>query len=144
MRSITESIEVSCSPERLFQTLHTPNEICMWWSARTAIVVPRQHGLWAATWGKNEDQPDYVVSARIKNFDPPKLLVLGDFEYWTKDRPLEFAHQLSTTFCVEPLGENAQITVTQSGFPDSSSADEYFRGCCQGWKTTLAAIKDYF
>ncbi len=144
MRSITESIDVTCRPEKLFQTLHTPSEICMWWNARTAVVMPRQNGLWIATWGKNEDQPDYITVARLKVFEPPKRLVMGDFEYWSTDRPLSFAGELIATFCVEPIGENARLSVTQSGFPDGPEADEFYRGCCQGWKTTLAAIRDYF
>ena len=144
MRSITESIEVSCTPERLFQTLHTPSEICMWWNARTAIVVPRQNGLWTATWGKNEDLPDHITIARLKVFDPPRLLIMSDLEHWGLEIPLAFATEMTTTFCIEPVGEYARITVTQAGFPDSPAVDEFYLGCCQSWKSTLSAIKDYF
>lgn len=145
MRSITETIDVSCSPERLFQTLHTPSEICMWWNARSAIVVPHLGGLWAAVWGKDEDRPDFVTIARLIVFEPPRLLVMGDFEYVARgEDPLPFENQLSTSFCVEPIGEFARLTVTQSGFPDGSAADTFYRGCCQGWTATLAAIRDFF
>lgn len=144
MKSIIESVEVSCSPEKLFQTLHTPTEICMWWNARTAIVVPQPNGIWIAAWGKNEDFPEYVTMARLLAFEPPKRLVLGDFEYWASARPLPFAKDIRTIFQIEPSGEHAQLTVTQSGFPETPEGDEFYRGCCQGWKTTLQAIKDYF
>jgi uncharacterized protein YndB with AHSA1/START domain len=145
MRSITESIDVACSPERLFQTLITPSEICMWWSARTAIVLPRTNGWWAATWGRDEDQPEYIAIARLKVFEPPKRIVMADYEYLAIGQtPLPFVGELSTTYLVEPSGEFARLTVTQTGFPDGQVADEYYQGCCQGWKATLASIKDYF
>ncbi len=144
MRAITESVEVACTPDRLFQTLHTPTEICMWWNARTAVVMPRPNGLWMATWGKDEDRPDYITVARMKVFDPPKQLVMCEFEYWSGEEPLPFADQLETAFQIEELRGHARLTVTQSGIPDEATADEFFRRCCQGWKATLAAIKDYF
>ncbi len=144
MRTITESVEVACTPDKLFQTLHTPTEICMWWNARTSVVMPRTNGLWIATWGKDEDRPDYITIARMRVFDPPERLVMGDFEYWSGEKPLSFADQLETEFRVEGHGSHARLIVTQSGFPDDKIADEFYRGCCQGWKATLAAIKDYF
>jgi uncharacterized protein YndB with AHSA1/START domain len=145
MRSITESIDVPCTPERLFQTLHTPSEICMWWSARSAIVLPRPGGFWAATWGKDEDQPDYIAFARLTDFEPPRRMVMANYEYSAAGQPpLPFADDLSTTFLVEPAGEFARLTVTQVGFPDGEVADAFYQGCCQGWKATLAAIKDFF
>jgi uncharacterized protein YndB with AHSA1/START domain len=144
MRSIAESIEVACAPERLFQTLHTPTEICLWWNARTAVVAPRPLGLWVAAWGKDEDQPDYITKARLKVFDPPRRLVLGEFEYWASGESLPFAHLLETEFCIEPANSGARLTVTQTGFPDDPTADEFYAGCCRGWKVTLDAIRDFF
>ena len=144
MRKIAESIDVGCSPERLFRTLHTPTEICLWWNARTAIVIPRPGGIWAAAWGKDEDHPDYITIARMTTFEPPRRLVMADFEYHSGDKPLDFSRELAVEFRIEPLGDSARLTVEQSGFPEDASADEFYRGCCQGWKNTLAAIRDFF
>lgn len=117
----------------------------MWWNARSAVVVPKRDGLWLATWGKDEDHPDYITLARLKVFEPPARLVMGDVEYWVGDQqPLTFADDLETEFRVEPLRSGSRLTVFQTGFPDDSSGDEFYQGCCQGWKSTLAALKDFF
>jgi hypothetical protein len=146
MRSINESIEVACKPQRLFEALVSPTDICMWWSARSAIVLPRRNGFWAATWGKDENDPDYITFARLSTFDPPRTLVMSQFEYLAKGlAPLPFAGSLSTKFEIQDSGDSASLlSVTQSGFPDGPEADEFYRGCCQGWSTTLQSIRDYF
>jgi uncharacterized protein YndB with AHSA1/START domain len=145
MRTITESVEVACGPEQLFRTLHTPTEICIWWNTRTAIVVPQRDGLWIGTWGKDEDHPDYITAARLSQFDPPHRMVMSDVEYWANgERTVPFARQLVTEYRVEPTSGGSRLTVTQTGFPDEAIADEFYQGCCHGWKETLAAIKDFF
>lgn len=145
MRSIRETIDVACSDQRLFQALISPSDICMWWNARTAIVLPREGGFWTATWGKDENDPEYITFARLTQFEPSRRLVMADFEYLAKGQPpLPFARDLSTEFAIESAGDAAILTVTQSGFPDSTEADEFFRGCCQGWTNTLQSLRDYF
>lgn len=69
-REISKSINLQVSVERCFQTLITPSEIRQWWHCASAIVVAKQGGIWAARWG-DEDDPDYVVAAKIVLFQPP-------------------------------------------------------------------------
>src|SRR5262245_65723227 len=79
------------TPERLFALLHTPSAIRGWWGAARAIALPQQGGIWAAVWGEAEDDPDYVTAATIREFDPPRRLVLADFQYHARTGPLPFA-----------------------------------------------------
>ena len=143
MRTITDQIELGVTPDVLFQTLVTPTEIMSWWQARTAIVLARENGIWAATWGENIDQPDYVVAARILSFDPPSRMLLGDFQYVSKDGPLPFEANIQTEYVVESTVTGARLVVNQSGFPDTGEADEYYLGCVAGWRTTLEAIQSF-
>jgi uncharacterized protein YndB with AHSA1/START domain len=144
MRSISQSIDVACSQERLFETLLTPTEIALWWNARSAIVIPRKGGWWIAAWGKDEDHPDYVTIARMAEFDPPARLVMSDFHYHAAEPSIPFAGDLSIEFRVEPARNGSRLTVFQSGFPDDAVADEYYQKCCQGWRVTLGSIREFF
>ena len=74
-RHVHAKIELPASPERVFALLHTPSAIRGWWSAARAIVLAKEGGTWAATWGESEDDPDHVTvasgSPRLRPAAPP-------------------------------------------------------------------------
>lgn len=133
--------DFDATAEQLFALLITPSAIRGWWGCATAIVLPDPGGLWAATWGADEDRPDYVTLARIAHLDPPRKLVLDDYRYRSKDGPLPFAAQFVTSFEVEPLAHGARLRVIQDGFPADPGADEFYAACDTGWRATFAGIR---
>ena len=130
------------TPERLFALLVTPSAICSWWSAASAIVMPCAGGLWAARWGA-EDDPDYVTSATLEVFEPPRRLVMADYAYWAKSGPLPFEAEFRTEFLVTARDGGASLRVTQAGFPAGPEGDEFYAGCQQGWRDTFAGIRRF-
>jgi uncharacterized protein YndB with AHSA1/START domain len=128
------------SPETLFALLHVPSAIRSWWSAASAIIVPEPGGLWAATWGP-EDDPDYIFAAVMRAFEPPRRIVLSDQRYRAKSGPLPFAAEFTTEFLVSPAPGGAFLQVTQSGFPAASVADDFYAACGDGWRNTFAGIR---
>ena len=129
--------------ERLFALLHTPSAIRRWWGASRVIVLAHPGGTWAAAWGDNEDDPDYIAVATIRVFEPPRRLVLGDYRYHAKSGPLPFEAHFVTEFVVSPDANGATLRVTQDGFPAGSEADDFFAACQKGWKDTFAGIRKY-
>jgi uncharacterized protein YndB with AHSA1/START domain len=87
---------LTAKTERVFALLHPPRAIRAWWGAARAVVLAREGGVWAAAWGDNEDDPEYITAALIETFDPPRRLVLTDFKYHSKSGPLPFQAQLAT------------------------------------------------
>jgi uncharacterized protein YndB with AHSA1/START domain len=128
-------------PEELFALLITPSAIRSWWSAARAIVLPQQGGVWTATWGADEDAPDYVSSATILAFEPPRRLVLGNYRYHAKTGPLPFEADFQTEFLIIPQGNETILRVTQDGFPAERVADEFYAACERGWRDTFAGIR---
>jgi uncharacterized protein YndB with AHSA1/START domain len=131
------------SPEQLFAILHTPSAIRAWWSVARAIVMPQTGGVWAATWGESEDEPDYITTATIKVFEPPQRMVLSDYRYRAKSGPLPFEADFVTEFLVSPHPAGSVLKVTQDGFPAGAEADEFYAGCVKGWRDTFAGIRRY-
>lgn len=111
-RKHVHQIELAVAPEEAFAILHTPSAIRSWWFADRAIVLAREDGSWAAAWGDDEDDPNYITTATIKVFEPPRRLVLSDFKYYAKEGPLPFEANLTTEFTVIPAGEGAILKVT--------------------------------
>lgn len=129
--------------ERLFALLITPSAIRQWWSVARALVVPQTGGVWAAAWGLNEDEPDYVAAATLRVFDPPRRLVLADYRYYARSGPLPFQADFVTEFLVTPDIAGASLRVEQDGFPCAAAADEFYAACARGWRDTFAGIRRY-
>lgn len=130
-------------PERLFDLLVRPSAIRAWWSAARAIVMPEPGGLWAAAWGDDEDDPDYVTTATLRVFDPPRRIVLADYRYRAKGGGLPFDAEFITEFEVEPCEDGALLRVRQDGFPAGTEADAFLAACEKGWTDTFAGIRRY-
>ena len=117
MRSIAREVRLPVGAPDAFALLHTPSAIREWWSAAKVIVGPRVGGLWVATWGPNEDDPEYTTAARILVWKPAETLRLGHFQYFTRDG-LEppFAGALETEFSVHPASGEAPSASTRPAF----------------------------
>lgn len=128
---------------RLFALLHTPSAIRGWWGASRVIVMAERGGLWAATWGESEDDPDYVTVATIRDFEPPHRMVLDDYRYRAKSGPLPFTAEFVTEFLIMPQADGCSLRVTQTGFPAGSEADAHYAACQTGWRETFAGIRRF-
>ena len=130
--------------ERMFDLLITPSAIRQWWGASRAIVPAREGGVWAASWG-DEDDPDYISTATLVEFDRPNRLAMKYGKYYAKTGPLpfEFADDALTTFTIAANGDGCTLRVEQTGFPVDAIADDFYAACETGWKDTFEGIRKY-
>jgi uncharacterized protein YndB with AHSA1/START domain len=133
----------NASSEQLFAILHTPSAIRGWWGVARAVVLAEPGGTWAAAWGASEDDPDYITIATIRDFEPPRRMVLVDYRYRAKSGPLPFQADFVTEFTVTPHATGALLRVVQDGFPTCAEADAFYAGCVKGWSDTFAGIRKY-
>lgn len=116
-RTIIHEETFPVSVERLFAILHTPSAICSWWGVARAIVLAEPGGVWAAVWGESEDEPDYITTATIAEFDPPRRMFLNNYRYRLQTGPLPFDADFTTEYLVLPHADGAPLRVTNDGFP---------------------------
>jgi uncharacterized protein YndB with AHSA1/START domain len=133
----------AAAPARVFEALVTPSAIRVWWGAARVIVLGRAGGTWAAAWGADEDDPDYVTCATLRVFDPPRRLLFTDFQYFARTGPLPFEASLTTEYTVEPGDNGTRLTIRQAGFPADPAADDFYAACERGWRDTLAALRRF-
>ena len=141
-RHIEYSIDIDSTPEVIFKSLITPSQIRKWWSAQSAIVIPEEGGTYAVRWGEDEDVPDYITFSTILRIEEPSLLELKHGRYYTKFGRLDFESDQVVLYTIKPSENGSILTVIHTGFPDDSKADEFYKGCIQGWKDTFQGIKD--
>ena len=144
-RSHTHEIALPVPAERVFEILHTPSDIRGWWNASRAVVIPEQGGFWAAAWGDDEDAPDYVGSATIAVFDPPRRMKLVDYVFRSRvagelDPPSDTS-RMTTNFTVTGTADGCILRVTQDGFPPAGECDGYYEACKLGWKNTFDGVE---
>jgi uncharacterized protein YndB with AHSA1/START domain len=142
-RSHQREVVLPIAPERAFKLLITPSDIRGWWGVNRAIVQPEQGGIWAATWGENEDDPDFITIATMRVFDPPRRILLNDYKYTAKTGPLPFKADLSLEFTVQAHADGTLLKVNNAGFPCDPVADGFFHGCDVGWTNTFDAMQRY-
>lgn len=131
------------SAERMFELLITPSAIEDWWGASRAIVTAAKDGSWIATWGEGENDSGYTSSFKIKEFEPPRRLVLSDGKYVAKfDPPIEM--NMTTEFIVEPMVGGCTLRVVHAWLPADEAAEEFYEACVIGWKNTFQGIRKYF
>ncbi len=135
--------EFPVSPEKMFEILITPSAIRHWWNASRAIVLAEENGVWTAAWGEDEDDPDYITSFVIKEFEPPKRMLLVDAKYHAKYGKMPFDAKMTTEFNIEPTDDGSVLRVVQDGFPVDSIADEYYQACETGWIDTFKMIRTF-
>ena len=137
-----ESFDVA--PERMFELLTTPSAIREWWGASCAIVAAKRGGIWAAAWG-SEDDPDYISTATLVEFDRPRSIVMKYGEYYSKSGslPFKFAEDAVTRFTIELADGGSVLRVEQDGFPVDPVADEFYAACETGWKNTFEGIRNF-
>ena len=142
-RSHTHEIELPIHPNLTFSLLLIPSAICHWWSADRAIIIPKKDGTWAAAWGEDVDEPDYVTSARIDVYEPPHRLVLTDYQYHAKTGEMPFEADFRVEFTVREVEGGSVLRVEQHGFPGEPEADDYYAACQQGWHDTFEGVRRY-
>ena len=131
---------------KLFEALVTPSAIRSWWGAAKAIVLPEPGGTWVASWGENENDPDYISSFKILDYEPPVRLLLGEGKYFARDGQPPFEmDKMTTEFVVEEQGPGiCALRITQDGFPSEKVADDFYEACVIGWTNTFEGIRKYF
>lgn len=140
-REIDQEVVIDSSPEQVFEALITPSIIKKWWFAASAIVIPEEEGVYAVTWGTDEDDPDYITVSTIKEINKPHRLVLRYDNYLSKQGKLPFEADMMVAFGIETVAAGVRLTAKQTGFPLDAIANDYYQGCIQGWIDTLSSIK---
>ena len=143
-RDIQQSIDINATIEEVFDALLQPTSIMKWWGASQAIVIPENGGIYALTWGEDHDSPDYVTIASIAGMERPRTFGLVDYKYANKTGPMPFEADFSVRFTLEQQDSGTRLTVLNDGFPQDAIADEFYAGCVQGWKDTLASFQSLF
>lgn len=140
-RKINKEIRINRNGSEVFSALVTPSLIKEWWGASQAIVVPDEDGVFALSWGKNPDKPDYVAAATISEFKPHVKLSLSNYTYLADNEYLPFKAKFKLRFRIQCEEKYCVLKLEHSGFPNKSQANKFYSDCDQDWDEALESLK---
>jgi uncharacterized protein YndB with AHSA1/START domain len=137
--TIVATIEIHATPETVFRSLTTPEELLRWWGAegvyRTTewTMELRVGGKWRAG-GKGADGQPFSVEGTILAIDPPRKLV----QTWRAD--WDGSKETKVTYSLDPIADGTRITVLHEGF---AGRPESCKGHGEGWELVLGWLSSY-
>ena len=137
--TIVATIEIQATPERVFRSLTTPEDLVRWWGAEGVYQTTewttelRVGGKWRAG-GKAVDGKSFSVEGTILAVDPPRKLV----QTWRAD--WDGSKETKVTYSLTPIADGTRVTVLHEGFDGrSESCKEH----ASGWEQVLGWLSSY-
>jgi uncharacterized protein YndB with AHSA1/START domain len=143
MRTVENSIEIQCSPQRVLEAFINDKDLQNWWQASKSFVQPQPGGLYALVWQLGAPDIKYVTTGLVRFYIQGRELLVNNMVYINHDRksilgPMEMYVTAVRT------GENAcVINLLQSGFQQGADWDWYYNAVSQGWPYALGLLKTY-
>jgi uncharacterized protein YndB with AHSA1/START domain len=135
-RSISGSVEIAASAERVFRAL-TSKEIIHWWIRPGVFNTTdwagdvQVGGRWRAV-GTGNGRP-FTLEGEFLEIDAPKKLVFTWASGGAPGRPT------IVTFLLEQIDGGTRLTLQHVGFV----APDWCMNTCQGWETSLERLTEF-
>ena len=141
------SLLINAAPTRVLMAFFDPHALRVWWQVARSVTTPRPMGIYAIEWPPTADTDDVlgrlggVFWGRVMEFLPGKELFIADAWWLPPDGDPIGPMALGVTCRMD--GPACRLHVRQSGFEDTPRWRRYYTVIAGGWRSSLAALKDY-
>ncbi len=141
------SLMISAAPTRVLAAFFEPAALQVWWQASRSVTAPRPLGVYAVEWAATAER-DEILGRLGGTFYGIVMEHMAGQEFFVAD-----AYWLPPDG--EPIGPMAlnvscamdgpacRLRVRQSGFEESARWQQYYTVISAGWRSSLAALKEY-
>ena len=138
---------INAAPTRVLMAFFDPHALATWWQAVRSVTTPRPMGIYAVEWAPTVDADELlgrlggVFCGRVMEFLPGREMFVADAWWLPPDgdpigpMALEVSCRMSGPAC--------RLIVKQTGFEDTARWRRYYGVIASGWRSSLAALKDY-
>jgi uncharacterized protein YndB with AHSA1/START domain len=139
--AVTRDVLVRVSPERAFAAFVELSDVLAW-LADGAVIGPRPGGNWGLGWYADQDSDTgYSSIGQFEVFDPGHRFVVSSLMFSTPEGESFGPMRLVVEF--ERVAEGTCVTVTQSGFEESTAGSAYRDRLGPGWARMLSDLKTW-
>lgn len=140
-RKVSKTIQIAASAERVWRCLVQVEAMQQWWGVDRGLVEERRGGPWALAWEASPQGFRYLMAGVIKSIQPGKRLRIEPLIYFNPERPILGPMRLTVN--VREQNGKTRVAVRQDGYGEGPDWDWYYQAVVQGWKDTLARLKQY-
>lgn len=141
------SVLISAAPTRVLAAFFDPRALADWWQATRSVACPRPMGVFAIEWEPTEDADEIlgrlggVFHGTVIEYVPGRELFIADAWWLPPDG--EPIGPMSLAISCQMAGPACRLVVRQTGFEESERWRRYYAVIAAGWRSSLAALKDY-
>jgi len=138
---------INAAPTRVLAAFFDPHALQAWWQVARSVTTARPMGIYAVEWLPTPDADEIlgrlggVFYGRVMEYLPGREIFVADAWWLPPDgdpigpMALEVSCQMSGPVC--------RLRVKQTGFEDSPRWRRYYEVIAGGWRSSLAALKEY-
>ena len=141
------SLLVNAAPTRVLAAFFDPHALSHWWQAARSVTTPRAMGVYAIEWTPTPEADDIlgrlggVFHGRVMEYMPGKELFVAD-AWWLPPDGDPIGPMALAVSC-RMSGPVCRLHVKQTGFEETPRWRRYYAVIASGWRSSLAALKDY-
>ena len=147
MENFDHSILISAAPARVLGAFIDPHALGVWWQVARSVVAARPLGVFAVEWDPTPEADDLlgrlggVFHGTVIEHNPGRVLAIADAWWLPPDTDPVGPMALEVT--CELDGPACRLRVRQTGFEDSPRWSRYYTVVDRGWRSSMAALKEY-
>jgi uncharacterized protein YndB with AHSA1/START domain len=146
-RAFDYSILISAAPTRVLAAFFDPHALAIWWQTARSVTTPRPLGIYAVEW-EPTGEADEVLGRLggtfygvVMEYKPGQELFVADAFWLPPDGEPIGPMSLEVRCAMD--GPACRLRVRQGGFEKTARWDRYYTIIAHGWKSSLAALKEY-
>jgi uncharacterized protein YndB with AHSA1/START domain len=141
------SVLINAAPTRVLAAFFDPHALAVWWQAARSVTTPRPIGIYAIEWPPTPEADDVlgrlggVFHGRVMEYVPGKELFVADAWWLPPDG--EPIGPMALEVSCQMAGPACRLRVKQTGFEETPRWRRYYAVIAAGWRSSLAALKEY-
>ena len=141
------SLLINAAPTRVLMAFFDPVALANWWQVARSVTTPRAMGVFAVEWPPTADSDEVlgrlggVFSGRVIEFLAGREAFIADAWWLPPDGDPIGPMALEVTCRMS--GPACRLQVKQTGFEENPRWRRYYALIASGWRSSLAALKDY-
>ena len=141
------SVLVNAAPTRVLMAFFDPHALSAWWKVARSVTTPRPMGVYAVEGVPTADADEIlgrlggVFCGRVMEFLPGREMFIADAWWLPPDG--EPIGPMALEVTCRMSGPACRLHVKQTGFEDTPRWRRYYAVIASGWRSSLAALKQY-
>jgi uncharacterized protein YndB with AHSA1/START domain len=141
------SVLITGAPTRVLAAFFDAHALAAWWQVSRSVTTPRSMGVFAVEWPATPDRDEVlgrlggVFHGTVMEYLPGRELFVADAWWLPPDG--EPIGPMALSVSCRMSGPLCRLQVRQTGFEDSPRWRRFYAVIASGWRSSLAALKDY-